>query len=484
MAVYYKDPYRMYYEQLCSEKKMTSSAMRANSGSEDLVTKIVRFQSQVESSKWKELGYYELVNTSIPSLISMVQKFRNNMLELSKATSHSIDVLLPILEQIKDKDEQLDGINSEISRLVEPKIELFVSEQMKNEYNSEYSQYINKKRKLEERANSLDIELKSLVQSADREINLIKQLNSNIQKFDSLSVSSTIVDTVAGLDLGELNIAQLIDYKNKGLNITNVEYFKSKDVSMSGNYFIVTFSNGKKLYLHQQKDGTYGNWGKIDIGKEKTWNGGGGCSVFSTSAAFSWLLGQYVPPRAVMMAGGGQLDGIRTIATDHKPVNINGEEYIIDADVSETNIPYGSTSNKEEVVNDWYTTLENGGAVVIAVGGRNQPIREYFDDGKKVRIVESSDSINQRTGITSQGGHVIAMVGLDENGKIIFADSIYDVGDDGNDKVLDSRAYDKGLTLNDFYDLYGGNGKTYIESSGKTYVTIKNASITKAIQNV
>ena len=325
-------------------------------------------------------------------------------------------------------------------------------------------------------ADKLIKELELHIEEADIEIENIKVLNGGVIDFLSLLDAGELADML-GIDLDSFNLA---DGENGSLKITNVEYFDTNDKSMSGNYFVVTFSNGKKLYLHQQKDGTGGKWNAIDIGKDELWNGGGGCSVFATSAAFSWLLNQYIPPRSVMMAGGGQLPGIRDIATDHSPVLINGEKYIIDATVSESNVPYGSTSNKEDVVNDWYDTLKSGGVVVIAVGGRNEPIKEYYNDGKNAKIIESSGDINERTGITSKQGHVITMVGLDDDGKIIFADSMFDVDNDDNGNYsFDNRAYNKGLTPDEFYDLYGGRGKTYIDSSDKTYVTIKNATITK-----
>lgn len=75
------------------------------------------------------------------------------------------------------------------------------------------------------------------------------------------------------------------------------------------------------------------------------------------------------------------------------------------------------------------------------------------------------------TGLASTGGHVIAMVGIDSNNNIIFADSMFDFKGTGNYEY----GLHKNLTLEEYYDIYGGNSPTYERE--RKYYTITKAKL-------
>ena len=76
------------------------------------------------------------------------------------------------------------------------------------------------------------------------------------------------------------------------------------------------------------------------------------------------------------------------------------------------------------------------------------------------------------TGIASEEGHIIAIMGIDSNNEIIFADSMLHF--DGNSDHYEYGLH-KNLTLEEFYDLYGGKSNTYVTS--RYYYTVTEATL-------
>ena len=205
MATYYKDPYKKYYEKLVNAKDMPSSAAKVNNSSESAVSVSIRLQSQLDAAIWEESGYRELATVSVPALKKRMETLRNNVSSgLVVASDKSINTLFPILESIKGKDAELDNINSQIAALKEP-VNMYatkINEDGKeiSVYSSEYSTYLNKRADLSNKAAKLIEELEVYVAKADAEINSIKALNGNVEKFDSTSASG-VIGEIQGLTL-------------------------------------------------------------------------------------------------------------------------------------------------------------------------------------------------------------------------------------------------------------------------------------------
>ena len=210
MAIYFKDPYKMYYEKLSAATAMTTNASNVLSSSENAVSIISRLQSQIETALWEELGYKELVTTSIPGLKSRLEILKNNVSSgLVAACNKSINTLLPILEKLKTKDEEYEKTKNELNSLKEPSNKYKTNYNEKtgkyettSEYTSEYSKYLSEKRRLETLLENIEKDIMSLLEQANTEISSIKALNGAVQELDATNASGVVAE-VEGLTLTE-----------------------------------------------------------------------------------------------------------------------------------------------------------------------------------------------------------------------------------------------------------------------------------------
>jgi len=233
MATYFIDPYKKYYEKLSTAASMTTSASKIAENSENVVSIISRLQSQIETALWEELGYKELVTTSIPGLKTRTDLLKNNIVSgLVVACDKSINSLLPILEKLKSKDEEYEKNKSELNALSEPSNK-YVTEYNKitgkyketNQYTEEYSKYLSEKNRLETLINTLEQEIKNILLQADNEISTIKALNGGVQDFDSTNATGVILE-IQGLTLSDAEKAFI-----EALEKSITEYAEEEGVS-------------------------------------------------------------------------------------------------------------------------------------------------------------------------------------------------------------------------------------------------------------
>ena len=277
-----------------------------------------------------------------------------------------------------------------------------------------------------------------------------------ILKLDNQDLSK-ISNTVANLTNNIID-ESVFDNNIIGNNVIDVSYFEG-DGKSSGNYLVVTLDNGKKFPVFQQVNGY---WHRIRMGNGEEVNLGGGCSIFSLTSAIAYLTDNpHLPVRNVIPTG-GMFGGMYKAFSGKVPIEVDGVKYRLDSDFSEKK-SYGGSSDKETVVADIENTLKSGGVVLLNISARTQPIKETIDGVIKIKV--PNYELEAQTGITSQSGHMIAMMGLTPDGEIIFADSVYREGSETFCK--------KGLTVNDWYDIYGGKSPTHVKSKyyhTETYV--------------
>ena len=261
------------------------------------------------------------------------------------------------------------------------------------------------------------------------------------------------------------------DISNDSLTYTDVSSGRMDVIGIEritddeeGPYFMVKLSNGRSFKLYDQY-----KWAgkKLRIKRNKEINmGGSGCSIFALGTTLQYLTGNMdITMKDVTRANGGQFYGFHEMYSGNDVLEVNGVKYTVDSDVSDKKI-YGASSDKTEVLNDWEETLNKGGIIYLNATKRKKGYVDYR--GRKV----DSSTLREMTGIASEGGHIIAIMGIDSNNEIIFADSMLHF--DGNSDNYEYGLH-KNLTLEEFYDIYGGTRPTYVTS--RYYYTVTEATL-------
>lgn len=217
MAKYFVDPYKNYYEKLSAASSLTTDGTTAVSDISSATGIVSQLQSQLEVSKWKELGYDELVTSVIPSFKARFDTLSANIAVLNQACSEAISGLLPILVDLKEKDEKLEETINELNNLTEPspKYESVYRNGkyvQTNNVTDAYAAYEQRKSELEVQRDTLDSEALELVENANNKVESIKALNANIKDFGDLSTGTTV--EIEGLELTETEEAILSALEN------------------------------------------------------------------------------------------------------------------------------------------------------------------------------------------------------------------------------------------------------------------------------
>lgn len=243
-----------------------------------------------------------------------------------------------------------------------------------------------------------------------------------------------------------------------------------------GYYFLMDFSNGKKAPLFPQRN-NIAKWNDFRDGLN------GGCSIFSTATPACYLLDDYSEEfiASLLREHGGNFDGAIGIFNGEKILEDSKGTFVIKSTLSTKvdkngnevphQIGYGDgadSCSKDEVIADWEETLENGGIVILNVSAYN---------GQNAELIE------ENTNIESKDGHMIAFMGLTPDKKVIFADSMDFTLDNGfayMKMLRDTPGHKKNangepMTLEDYYDLYGGSAPTIKGNDAKYYLTVEDA---------
>jgi len=487
----YFEKYKKYYDALNENRGITVK-------SNELKTTYLKSYSSINSTYFSQIidsVWHEESKTIIDN--NIIVGVKNNLQSLGdfisnnlvSACDKAINSLLPIIEQIESSEKQLNLKKDEKNRKEGELRTLYDSIPTKYDFDAfgnisitrSYQTHMEKIASVVYDISSIMSEIESLIKELDQlclnansEIMAILELNANLS-INEIFASIPTVESEK-IDYDQIYYDSL-QYLTENYNQTNetVDVISSSGIfnhvvdtqflgsPKTGQYVMVTLSNGLKFPVYQQR-----HYPKID-GQ----NMGGGCSYFALASGAYYLIQPSMNPteflEEIVTNTSGQFGGMEELFQGRKSITIDGIEYTIDSDFSEKKSYSSSGLSKEAVVSDIETTLEQGGVVFLNIGKLTS---DFTRNG--VRI--DSDQINMQTGIYSKGGHVITMTGIDENGKIIFADSNrVDISEERVKK--DTTYYDKGLTVEEFYDLYGGNSPVSISS--KYYYTATHADLVK-----
>lgn len=213
MAIYFKDPYKKYYDELGGATGIVSKASELVGSASTLVSTISKLQSQLDVSAWKELGQEQLVTVTVPALKERFDKFKSNITNsLQVACTKAINSLLPLVTTLKEKDELYESKLEELNNLKEPSPKYEKDEKGNDtgEVTSAYAEYEKKKKELTELVEKLKKELEELITNIDKEVEAIKGLNGSVVDFNTVSAasgnkeeSSDKIEEIEGLELTE-----------------------------------------------------------------------------------------------------------------------------------------------------------------------------------------------------------------------------------------------------------------------------------------
>lgn len=459
----YFELYKKYYDVL-DEGIVSKSTSLAEIVSQT-ATSTSLYANKINSNAWNESGS-PLIKNSILSNIDASCTKLNDFInsKLVSACKIAINELLPVIEEIKKNNESLDRIECKLSSIVTTK----------NRVESEL-RYLKRSDEENVRISHLNSSLKNLnsqISNLSNEINgYIKLLESLCEKANSLISSilslngcsqSQIKSILPSYNINN-DILDYIDVSTGRMDVIDIENITDDE---EGPYFMVKLSNGKTFKLYDQAKWA-GKMLKIKGSSNAKINmGGSGCSIFALGTTLQYLTGNMnIKMKNITKVNGGQFAGFYSMYSGNDILEVDGSNYRVNSDVSDKKI-YGGSSKKEDVINDWEETLAKGGIIYLNATKRKKGYVDYR--GRKV----DSSTLREMTGLASEGGHVIAIMGIDSNNEIIFADSMLHF--DGNSDNYEYGLH-KGLTLEEFYDLYGGKSNTYVTS--RYYYTVTDAKL-------
>lgn len=260
MENFFIDPYKKYYDKLSADTALSTNGNQMKEKSTHLVSTVSRLSSKVNSSLWKELGYDELVNTTLPTLSLLVSTLNDCITSgLVVATDLAINTLLPDLTKLKETDELYTKTNDELKALVVPPKTKTVKEHWYSintieVENEEYTKYLSTKQELEANLKKYETTCNDFINKIDETIKKINELNSIVNTKVKESVSSTTgVRNHNGKK--EYGISSSMEVSRTDTLINYGEYYV-----VNTNYSVIDYYNhiqDKKIY--QASDSRYYN---------------------------------------------------------------------------------------------------------------------------------------------------------------------------------------------------------------------------------
>lgn len=418
MAMEYFTPYKKYYDILGNNLTIATKAQTlANTVKESISAIVSTYFNELSESKWEELGKDVTINGVFVGLNSELITLSDFLSDnLCNACDLSVNRLYPTTVEIKNDNEILD---KKKALLAQKKAQLAVTPK---EITKSYWDEKEQKRIYQDEPNPKYIALSNAIGLLNNEI---KILETNLKMYCNLA--NNIINTILALNLGLKieNINSLIlDIPKEESTVEGFEYF-TKHLFLGkpytrweryGNGFLVTLADGRTFTVYQQTDtNNYStdNWlnhlrNNIKLNFENDNPLGGGCSGFALASALSYFTNiPYFDP-GVAFSGGGQWGGIRNILEGERSFELVDPEtgkinyYAIDSDFKLADYSggnFGNFSTAEKFKEDVHETFSKGGSVILNTTA---------------------------PGFASPDGqHFVTLMGEDENGYAIIADSMY-----------------------------------------------------------
>lgn len=229
MAVYFVDPYKKYYEELKNATALSSKKTDMINNSEMVSKTISRLQSQLNGALWSELGYKELVTNAIPALHKSSEILKSNISScLAVAVDTALNSLLPVVSELKIKDEELEKKIEELNNLKEPLpateavYDSITGKKIGEEETSSHKAYRDKKASLEKEIATLKESCEKLVNEANTYKEKINGLSGGAQTVTAVSIptasSTTSVANYPGIKEYTLDSSMIVGQTDALIN--------------------------------------------------------------------------------------------------------------------------------------------------------------------------------------------------------------------------------------------------------------------------
>ena len=184
MSTLFSSVYKNYYEKLKNYSDNSTSSSTLQDKVASLDTSAKKLANQLGLSSWKEKGKSELVTNVVPNLSGKVSTLGSNILNsLVKVSDMSKKELFPLLQELKNKDDEYDKLEEEIKSNKESGIDTSSQEyRLSNLYN----------------------DMKALISKIDNKIIEIKSYNK-VNSFEAAKTSTLSVqrssnnNTISGI---------------------------------------------------------------------------------------------------------------------------------------------------------------------------------------------------------------------------------------------------------------------------------------------
>lgn len=416
----YFDKYKIYYDNLSVSRTM--EAQKLSQYCSEYLESIKNNFKMLTGTNWEERGkisafsiFEQLIN-DINNLATFVKE--NLFVDCQKADELYIKVV-----KIKDNEEALEAKVNSLSECENDLVWL----------NSELAR--EKSKKPTDIIDKLNIRVNSLQRQIKNAQNVINALNSEIENLidilDKLTIETDqLIEEMLLLDGGSFEVASNVgvdlesdaysfEHFIQGFNYFDKHLFLGAPYTKwerYGNGFLVTLSNGQTFTVYQQTDANnYNtrNWHnhlRNNIGLNFNGNNplGGGCSGFALASSLSYHLNLPHLDPGVGFSGGGMWGGIQSVLKGNEVLElVDPETGRLNHYTVKSNFKLGDytgerfgLSTSDEFKTDVHKAFEQGGTVILNTTA---------------------------SGFASPDGqHFVTLIGEDENGYVIMADSMYE----------------------------------------------------------
>ena len=165
MAEFFVDPYVKYYNNLQQAESLSSSVSTIGEAIDQIATNVSNLSSQIDSSRWKELGQEAISSSVLPTVSARVASIKSDVTSvLSQVVTKAFELYEKVSE-LKTTDEKYETAKSELEQLKnsEPS---YSSSDGKGE-SSEHKSWESKVKDKEREVDNLKSKCKNLQSEAD-----------------------------------------------------------------------------------------------------------------------------------------------------------------------------------------------------------------------------------------------------------------------------------------------------------------------------
>ena len=219
MGTYFINPYKNYYEKLNTNTNIINECNNLISSATTSQQIIDSLNSKLVDSRWKELGYQELVSNSIPGISTEIQTIMNNLTDgLLSVCTISINELLPLLIKLKEEDEKFEGLKCDLANLKAP-----ARYDKKGNETQSYRDYISQESSLKSAINDSEKLCIQYQKEIDNIVNNIKSLDSSIQETNTSAYATTSTSGISVVSTSNLDNLVKINYNGINYNVVNTK---------------------------------------------------------------------------------------------------------------------------------------------------------------------------------------------------------------------------------------------------------------------